>query len=49
MVAYQGARGIAGQLRVGIQGDDVLDRAEDGLIADNIREGSLRASLAARH
>ena len=41
-VADQGACRVARQLRVGIQGDDVLDRGEDGLIADDVRKRRLR-------
>src|SRR5450756_194340 len=43
-VSYQCPCRVAGQLRVGIQGDDVLDRTEDGRITDNIRECSFRPS-----
>ena len=32
---------VAGQLRIGIQGDDVPDRSKDGRITDNIRERGL--------
>ena len=41
-VADQGACRVARQLRVGIQGDDVLDRSENRLITDDIRKGRLR-------
>ena len=44
MLPDQGACRVAGQLRVGIQGDDVLDRSKDGCITDNIRECSLLPS-----
>ena len=37
-VADQGARRVARQLRVGIQGDDVLDRSKHALIADDLHE-----------
>ena len=43
-VTDQCACRIAGQLRVGIQSDDVLDRTQDGRITDNIRECSLLSS-----
>ncbi len=43
-VAYQGASGVAWQLRIGIQRDDVLDRAENGGVADNLRKGRLRTA-----
>jgi len=36
--ACQCACGVAGQLRVGIQGDDITDRSENGRIADDIRK-----------
>jgi hypothetical protein len=43
-VSDQCACRVAGQLRVGIQGDDVLDRTEYGRITDSIRECCLLAS-----
>ena len=41
-VADQGAGRIAGQLGIGIEGDDVPDRPEKGRIADDLRESVLR-------
>src|SRR5674476_1544026 len=43
-VTYQCACRVARQLRVSIQGDDVLDRSQDRHITDDLRECSLLPS-----